>query len=371
MGQLVRSRALVEALTGRFDVTFVMGGEMPTGVELSASVRIVAVPAVGLSANGQVVALDRRRTLDRTISQRRQLLLETYWTTQPHVLVIELFPFGRRQFLSELEPVLEEARSGPYRPRVYCSVRDILTTRPPNDDARVATLLERFFDGVLVHGDPAFARLEESFTASLASHTPVFYTGFARSSAPIARPTIRPGSIVVSTGGGVVGGPLLRCALDAHALLPEATRRRMAIVAGPFLAEEEWRTLRAAAKAHTAVHVLRSVRNLAGELKHAAGSVSQCGYNTAMDLLHSGVPALVVPHGDSSEDEQFKRARRLQALGLARVLWPNELTPARLAEEIDALLRFQPTASTLDTNGAAFTANLLATASMEAKPVVA
>jgi predicted glycosyltransferase len=78
-----------------------------------------------------------------------------------------------------------------------------------------------------------------------------------------------------------------------------------------------------------------------------------------MDLIDSRVPALVVPFGDESEDEQLKRARRLEALGLLRVLLPSELSPARLAAEITSLATFRPAAGSLNLRGAERTAEII------------
>ena len=44
------------------------------------------------------------------------------------VLLVELFPFGRRKFADELIPLLEDARRPP-RALVLSSVRDILANR--------------------------------------------------------------------------------------------------------------------------------------------------------------------------------------------------------------------------------------------------
>jgi predicted glycosyltransferase len=95
---------------------------------------------------------------------------------------------------------------------------------------------------------------------------------------------------------------------------------------------------------------VRSVPDLAEELSRAKASISQCGYNTALDLLRSHVPALVVPYATPEEDEQTRRAQRLEALGLV------------ITGEIDyeRLLGFQPGEAQLDLDGAEATTELLA-----------
>ena len=362
MGHLIRSLALVRELSTRFDVTFVSGGRLPRGVRLPEGVRCTKLPPIGMDRSGRLISHDKRRSVERALVERTRMLIDTFRALRPRVIVIELFPFGRRKFAGELEPLLDEARAGGAgKTLVYCSLRDILVSREnPDHDARAAQILNRCFDGVLVHSDPAFARLEESFTGAIADDVRVLYTGFVhgRNAGP-ARPTLRPGTVVVSAGGGLVGEPLLRCALDAHALLPLFSRPPLTLVAGPFLPQSAWSALRAVAGGRSRVYLRRSVPDLGLELAHAAASVSQCGYNTAMDLLASRLPALVVPFGDGAEDEQAKRAGRLEALGLIKVLPAAELNPGRLAGEMELLLAFTPAVPTIDVDGAAFTARLL------------
>ena len=63
------------------------------------------------------------------------------------------------------------------------------------------------------------------------------------------------------------------------------------------------------------------------------------------------MPALVVPYATPEEDEQLRRARRLEELGALRVLAPERLEPARLAREIARLPEFEPTRPAIDLDG--------------------
>jgi predicted glycosyltransferase len=150
----------------------------------------------------------------------------------------------------------------------------------------------------------------------------------------------------------------LRTAIRARRLVEHDVE--MKIIAGPFLPEDTWRSIRAEATHTKGLTLQRSVKSLSAELKTAAGSISQCGYNTALDILRTNVPALVVPYSESGEDEQAKRAERLQAAGAVRVLDPEDLRPAVLAKEIDALLDFRPRHVPVDMNGGPTSALILA-----------
>ena len=364
MGHLVRSLALVASLSARFRVVLLNGGRLPKKIAVPRGVEVVNLPPVGLAPDGQLVSRDRRRTVARARALRQQLILETYHAVRPRVIFIELFPFGRKKFTAELLPLLEAAHEeGTRRPLICCSLRDILVGKQAQQqhDERAVALANRYFDAVLVHADPSFARLEESLVTYSSLRTPVHYTGFVQGAAAAKgkqRPP-RARQILVSAGGGLVGEPLLRAAVAAYALLRQTDDVRMKIIAGPFLPEDAWRQLRTDAHGQRGLSLRRFVPDLCAEMQHSAASVSQCGYNTVLDILRAGVPALVVPFAESGEDEQIKRARRLEKLGAVRVLEQHDLVATRLAAELRALLDFKPRSLRLDLDGARGTTRLV------------
>jgi predicted glycosyltransferase len=365
MGHLVRSLALAASLAERFHVVLLNGGKFPKGLDIPSSVEVVNLPPLGLDSEGRLVSRDRRRTVERAKELRRAIITETYRTLRPRVVLVELFPFGRKKFAGELLPLLEEARAETTRhPLVVCSLRDILVgkrSEQQKHDARAAETANRYFDAVLVHSDPAFARLEESLGSYRSLAVPVHYTGFvlpAREQTK-EKPTKGVREILVSAGGGIVGEALFRAAIAAYTLLRQTENVTMKIIAGPFLPEEAWRSLRESARRLPGLSVRRFLPDLCAEMRGSAASVSQCGYNTALDVLRAGVPALVVPFAEGGEDEQLKRARRLESLGTLRVAELQGLDPQNFARELRELLNFQPQRSALDMRGGQNTARLI------------
>jgi predicted glycosyltransferase len=69
---------------------------------------------------------------------------------------------------------------------------------------------------------------------------------------------------------------------------------------------------------------------------------------------------VVVPFSEGREDEQSTRARRLERLGVLRVLEAGELDGASLLAAARQALRDQPAKLDLDLDGRAGTARLLA-----------
>jgi predicted glycosyltransferase len=353
LGHLMRSYALCGALSDRFRVVLVTGGQPPAGIEPPHEVDLVALPPLGIGADGRFESHDRRFSVERAWAARREQILATFDELDPAVVLVELFPFGRAKFARELVPLLEAARA---RNAVTgCSLRDILVSRRSNQEEheeRACTLANAYFDAVLVHSDPSFARLEDTFGARRRLAVPVHYTGFVVEAHDA--PRTRGRHVVVSAGGGRVGGPLLRTAAAAQPTLGVP----MKLIAGPFCAESEWRELEA--MAHDGIELVRSVPELAAELRRAAASVSQCGYNTALEIVQARVPALVVPYATPEEDEQRRRARRLARLGALRTLDPDRLDPTTLAASIEAVLDFEPAEPAIDLDGAARTSTMLA-----------
>jgi len=363
MGHLVRSLALAAELARRCRVVLLNGGPAIPDEGLPDGVEVVQLPPVGLDEAGQLVSRDHRRGLGRALALRGRQLLAIFESLHPDVLLIELFPFGRNKFAGELLSLLDAAQAG-RRTTIVCSLRDILVSGRVNQalhDERASLTANRYFDAVLVHADPRFATLEESFRPATPLAIPVHYTGFVvpRRAMPGLAP--RPSrQVLVSVGGGMAGVPLVETAVKAHALLRPEDGLHMRIVAGPFYPPDAWRALRAQVRGREGLSLRRQVPNLVAEMRRSLVSVSQCGYNTAMDLLRAGVPGLVVPFGEGGENEQLDRARRLERAGAVRVLEATRLDPPALAEAIRSLVRFRPSPVELDLDGAHWTAEWVA-----------
>ena len=285
---------------------------------------------------------------------RRERILAAYRALRPAAVVVELFPFGRAKFARELVPLLEAARAD--GALTACSLRDILVSARADQqrhDDRAVALANEHLDAVLVHSDPGFARLEETFAPGEPLRVPVHYTGFVVREGDGAASA--PGEhVVVSAGGGLVGEPLLRAAAEAQ---PEAGVP-LRLIAGPLLPDAAWQRL--CALEGPGVELRRTVADLGAELRGARASVSQGGYNTALEVVRSGVPGLLVPYATPEEDEQLRRARRLERLGAVRVLAPERLGRSTLAAELRRLLAFRPRPASVDLGGARRTGELLA-----------
>ena len=370
VGHLVRALALVTALQDHFDVTFLSGGVFPAGLAIPPGVEFVQLPALMRGEGGRPQSAGSDRPWTETMELRRAAVLAHFARVAPAVVVVESFPFGHRLLMSELLSLLDANRHRAGGPaRVYASIRDIMERdkdAPQLYDDLAASLANHYFDGILVHTDPRFITLDATFQPKVPLRVPVHQTGFVTRTGPSPAPErdappARP-YLLASAGGGRVGGPLLRSVLTAYLAADLPRRVDLVVVTGPFLPEEECAWLETTAARHARVEILRWTDDMRGLMGHAAGSVSQCGYNTTMDLLASGVPALVVPYHTPHDFEQSTRAARLADAGLVRTLAPDALDEAALGRELAALLDFKPAHTGLNLDGAATTAQIVVAA---------
>jgi predicted glycosyltransferase len=284
--------------------------------------------------------------MEETKARRSQLLLELFQRERPDLFLIELYPFGRKKFRFELDPIIEAIGTNAISNcRVVCSLRDILVERPDRVkfEARVVATLNNGFDALLVHADPNLVRLEDTFSRMAEIRIPVIYTGFVTPKpSPGARERLhgrlrlnaQEPLVVVSAGGGKVAGSMLEAAMGALLDLSLQGSLRGILFCGPYLDDDVYRRLKTRATGQ--VQVERFSDDFLGYLAAADLSISMAGYNTCMNILAAGVTALVWPfaHGE----EQRRRAAILSKVGRMRVLENSDLNPVDLAAIIQQSL---------------------------------
>ncbi|RJQ63421.1 MAG: glycosyl transferase [Desulfobacteraceae bacterium] len=343
VGHVVRTLEISKAMAGH-EIVLVNGGA-PFEFPLPPHVREHRLPVLMMDAEFKgLITPEKGRTVEEVKSMRGSRLFDLIAAESPDLFIVELFPFGRRSFAFEIEPVLRAIRERRL-PACYvaCSLRDILVERTKNWDAyekEVVNRLNAYFDALIIHADPGIIRLEETFSKAAEIKIPVFYSGFvAQRIEPGARLRIRRslnlsdgGSLLVaSIGGGKVGFPLLQAVITAfQSLSPDEPDWHLVLFTGPFMEEEAFQVLYA--QATSRVEVLRFSTDFPSYLAAADLSVSMAGYNTCMNILAAKIPALLFPFNQNRE--QRMRAERLKEIGAVEILEECDLERGRLIERI-------------------------------------
>lgn len=354
IGHLRRAATLAQALErAGFEVTLASGGRPVQGY------RVLQLPPASSDPDFKQLLDESGNPVDDAWKRRRrEALLAAYAAAAPEVLLIELFPFGRRQMRFELLPLLGMATQSTKRPLIVCSVRDLIQSKPERE-AEIVECFEHYYDRLLVHGDLRIAGFERSFGAAARLAGKLHYTGYVvQDLPPEDAGTSRDagaGEVLVSAGGGAVGRQLLESAIAARPLT-SLRERSWRVLAG--INAEDFAGLQA--RAHAGVIIERFRDDFTLRLRNCVLSVSQAGYNTVLETLQAGARAVLVPFAGGAESEQTLRATLLAERGLLEVVEEAALTPAKLAAAIDrAAARPRPAPGAIDLGGARRSAELL------------
>jgi predicted glycosyltransferase len=345
IGHLFRSLEICRALSDH-EVVLVTGGPR-VDAKLPDHVREVRLPDLQMNQEFKGLFSSRENsTLEQIKADRQKSLSALFESEKPDIFLVELYPFGRKAFRFELDPVLEEIKSKkPPACGVVCSVRDILVEKEDQvkHETRVVNTLNKYFDAVLVHADPNLAQLNETFDQYEEIEIPVVYTGYIApkpetDTAQKKRRRLNIGDdellIISSAGGGNVGAPLLAAAVQAFNQLTVEKACYLKVFTGPFLERADFNNLKNMAGPNVQIEQFTS--DFLTYLAAADLSISMGGYNTTMNILATGVPALVWPFAQNRE--QRLRAGRLAQEGLLKVLEDDDLLPERLAGLMDSIL---------------------------------
>lgn len=369
-GHLKRAVLLADAMAhAGLAVTLASGG-LPVPGLLPSGARWVQLPPVAAADASFKSLVDAYGAPvdDGLRQQRRDALLACWRQTDPQLLLVELFPFGRRQLRFELVPLLEAARQSAQPPVIVSSVRDVLGAgqKDPQRQRRMLELFDRYFDHLLVHGDPALVPFERTFAHVPELGTRLHYTGYVVDVPVQGDATDDAGSdghdeVLVSAGGGAVGLPLLSAAIRARRLSRQADRRWRVLVGAGIDGATFTDLAAVAASLHgDGMVVERNRADFPRLLRRCRVSVSQAGYNTVMETLQAGARAVLVPFAGGTESEQTLRARLLADRGWVGLVEESALTPAQLAQAVDhAAARAPPAAELLRFDGADASARLV------------
>ena len=386
VGHHFRNFQIVRALAKIHEVYFVDGGREVRSIDIP-SVTTIRLPALFKDLESQrTVCEDAKFSLREAQEKRKQILLETIAQIQPDIFVIELFPFARTRLYKELIPAIQKARAINPEVKVICSVREIIkkapgkelsAKKPPHPKTsffiprivwylspfwrkeeknkrlarlyyeRVVPVLNRYFDYVLVHGDPRLFQLESFFPWTENIEIPIEYTGYVSEKLESedfdTKKTIGEQGpyVLVSVGGGILGWDMITTAVQAWKILCEngyIQNMKMVIFAGIFMKDAEYDAIKKMCTGD-AFYVSRFTNNFLQWMQSAELSISQAGYNTCMNVLETGVKAILVPIPPYVDIDQNIRAQKLADLGVVDTIRSESLNSENLITAMNNRLK--------------------------------
>ncbi|HEV2496031.1 MAG TPA: glycosyltransferase [Terriglobia bacterium] len=292
---------------------------------------------------------------------RASTILSAATEFKPRLFLVDHLPVG---IYRELLATLRMLRGLQDPPVIVLGLRDII------DEPRVVCdlwhkemtyeVICEYYDEVFIYGckDIFDAARHYEMTAQLPGK--VRYCGYVCSEQPIkSREQLREDLrlqkeklIVVTTGGGHDGYPLLHSCMEAVQLAGRTAPFEAVFITGPLMDPAQREQLRAQGR-ELGVRVITWVEDPPSFINAADLVVTMGGYNSLCEVISLRKKALVVPRL-GPRAEQRMRARRFEDKGLIDMLDPSEVSAGRLAERILADLErtdFPSAAVTIDTAG--------------------
>jgi len=353
-GHLVRGMSLAEALSDQGHQVLLISGGFPID-RMVKGYEYFQLPATQAIENNFIKLVDEHDRLidDVWRERRREILLNRVAVFKPDLVITETFPFGRRIFHFELEPLMHWVHA---QPNMYlmASIRDVLQRRTEDKNRFTVEVVRKYYDGVLVHADERLFKLDASFMHADKIEDKLLYTGYIHDSvdAPADDGSeIGRDEIIVSGGSGKVSAQLMAVAPLARPL--SAARSRI------------WRMMTgrdrsvASHSPEPGLIIEPNRDDFFALLGRCALSVSLAGYNTTLDVLASGARSVMVPFVGSHETEQSDRAVALERAGRIIQVPETELSPKSLAHAIDRALEMSPVQIDVNMHGAETSARIV------------
>lgn len=357
VGHVFRAKRLVEGMMRHgIGVDVIYGGQKLPNVTIDADSIHYLSPIRATDNSYETIHDANGQPLDKPFQdQRCREILKIFDELSPDIILTEAYPFGRRMVRHELQALLDASQIRSPRPLVVSSVRDILQERrKARRIEETCTIIDRYFDRILVHSDPEIIKLDATFPLADQIRDKIGYTGFVVPQ-PTEEQSVKTYDVLVSAGGGAFGGELMSVAMDAAHQRPDLN---WCLSCGPNLPQAEFEQLLESCPSH--VQLVRYLPNLSQHMKQAGLSISQCGYNTAMDALSahgaSGCRAIFVPYDTLGQSEQLRRAQLLEDAGYGVCVPQSVLTPQALLDAMDRAKNLPTVNHDIDFDGANNTA---------------
>ena len=320
----------------------------------------LTLPSIQKDGDGIYRSRRLSLTLQEVISLRARIIQGALEAFRPDVLVVDTEPRGA---FRELDPALCWLRM---QAHTHCvlGLRDVrdepAAVKRAWHEASNDAAIRDYYDQVWVYGDPLVVDVVREYGFSEEIAAKLRYTGYLDQRARLqsVRPgddgprvlaTLPPGRLMLCTvGGGQDGECLARAFIDAP--LPDDAYGL--VLAGPQMSADALDQLREHATHRPRMRVLRFLPEPGPLLERTERLVTMGGYNSTLEAISFGKPALIVPRV-RPRLEQWIRADRLKSLGLVDVLHPDDLSAEKLGEWLASDFRPRPAQSAIAMDGLA------------------
>jgi predicted glycosyltransferase len=134
-------------------------------------------------------------------------------------------------------------------------------------------------------------------------------------------------------------------------ILKEQIPHHLQVFTGAFSPDEVLVKLQQTTKNLDNITIERYTPNFLNYMQQADLSIGMSGYNTTMNILSTGVKAMMMAFQGNNDKEQETRLKKLDNLGRVKMIQPEDLNPEKFAEQIISYLQQSKTELSLNLDG--------------------
>ena len=332
------------------EIVLITGSPRAYFFDTPPHLEIVKLPSVTKDSNGAYVPRNFEIPLGDVLAMRKGMIRDAVIEHQPDALLVDHAPIG---MCGELLPLLSDLRHGtngaPKDCQLILGLRDILDDpqHVRNDWQRngIYSVLESLYHRLWVYGDRSVFDLGELYGMSESVADRLSYLGYlgritngtegaqasaSRDFADRSRP-----HVLCLVGGGGDGFPLAQSFVEMLERFPEQWNGTL--ITGPFLPRPQRDELNRRVAELSNARVLRFTARIEPLLHGSDVVITMGGYNSMLEA-HSLRKRVVVVPRVFPRREQWLRASSFEEHGLLRMVEPDKLSPAALAEATEKLL---------------------------------
>lgn len=312
---------------------------------MAANQDYLKLPSIVKSGPGEWRASRLPVAFQVVREMRQELIHNATLRFRPDIFFVDHMPHGA---MGELLPTLRALKATCPETKIVLGLRDILDAptvveeRWRSEQAYAA--LEEFYDLVLIYGMQEVFDVASQYGFSQSASSRFRYCGYVcppestrkqqslpfttQSSSQLHR---RPEKklIVAMAGGGADAYPMMAAMLESAPFVHAEYPCQFVLITGPFMPEEMRNNLQRRA-ADLPVQIIPFVEDTYSYIQTADLIVAMAGYNTSVEVLQSGRPAILIPRRGPSA-EQRMRAHLFAAHNWLTMLDPDNVTTGSLA----------------------------------------
>ncbi len=347
LGHMRRTNSIARQFTQAHPEACVLTlSDSPIGqlFETANNQDFVKLPSIVKKGPGNWGAVKLPMPFDDVLAMRKSLIRSTALCFQPDLLLVDHMPHGA---MGELIPTLEALKDKNRGTKVILGLRDILDApevirrRWQTEGAYDA--IDKYYDQVLVYGMQEVYDVARQYHFKPKVNRMLHYCGYVCTQASsryaarartqsLANTKTGTRLILVMAGGGADAYPMMRSVIDALPLVLAHQSCVVKLITGPFMPAEQRHDLEGRGRG-LPVRVKNTVSDILSYLDAADLAISMAGYNSTVEILNSGKPAILIPRAGPSA-EQRTRARLFADRGWIEFIDPDEVTPDRLSQAV-------------------------------------